>query len=119
MSKYEKGKIYKARVTSIERYGVFASLDEEYSGLIHISELFDGFVKNINELVEIGDIINVRILDCSNKKNQLRLSAKDSGNDFTKNRKSGIKESVFGFYLLKLSLPGWISKKMKEIDKKS
>lgn len=119
MSKYEEGNIYKARVTSIERYGVFASLDDEYSGLIHISELFDGFVRNINELVEIGDIINVRILDCSNKKNQLSLSAKSVGNNFSITKKSGIKESVFGFYLLKFSLPGWISKKMKEIDKKS
>lgn len=118
MSKFEKLGVYKARVTSIERYGVFVSLNDEYSGLIHISELFDGFVRNINELVEIGDIINVRILDMSNKKNQLRLSAKDAGNDFINNRRNRIKESVFGFYLLKLSLPRWISKKNKEIDKK-
>ncbi len=119
MSKFEQNGIYKARVTAIEKYGVFVSLNDEYSGLVHISELCDCFVKDIEELVNIGDIINVRIIDMSNKNNQLRLSAKDANNNFVIRKKGKIKESVFGFYLLKLSLPKWISEKIKEIDKKS
>ena len=49
MLKYEKGKIVTGHVTGIEKYGIFVNLDEFYSGLIHISEISDGFVKDIND----------------------------------------------------------------------
>ena len=47
MSKYENGKIVVGCVTGIENYGIFVSLDEYYSGLIHISEVSNKFVKDI------------------------------------------------------------------------
>ena len=77
MNKYKEGDVVKARITAVERYGAFAAIDDEYSGLIHISEFTDKFVKSINDYVGIGDIINVKILNCDGKSNQLRLSAKD------------------------------------------
>ena len=43
MADYKKGKVVKATVTGIESYGVFVSLDEYYSGLIHISEIYIHF----------------------------------------------------------------------------
>lgn len=119
MNKYKKGDIVKAKITKIENYGAFAALDEEYSGLIHISEITDKFVKEITDFVEVGDVINVKILDISNKSNGLKLSAKAVNNNLYKNKKRGIKETVFGFYLLKTALPNWIKKKMEEIDKKN
>lgn len=119
MTKYKEGDVVKARITSIEKYGAFAAIDDEYSGLIHISELTDKFVKNITDFVEIGDEINVKILDCSKDKNQLRLTAKEVNEDLYKNKKRKIKETVFGFYLLKTSLPNWIKEKMEEINKNS
>ncbi len=117
MCKYKKGDVVKARITSIERYGAFASIDAEYSGLIHISEITDKFVKNITDFVEIGDVINVKILNISKEKNQLRLSAKEVNDDLYKNKKRMIKETIFGFYLLKTSLPKWIKEKLEEINK--
>ena len=119
MDKYKKGDVVKARITAIEKYGAFASLDDEYSGLIHISEITDKFVKNITDFVEIGDIINVKVLDVSKNKNQLKLSAKEVNGDLYKNKKTHIKETVFGFYLLKSAIPNWIREKMEEINKKS
>ena len=119
MSKYKKGDVVKARVTAIESYGAFASIDEEYSGLIHISEITEKYVKDITDFLEIGDVINVKILDDSGEKNGLRLSAKNVDNSFEKNEKKKIKETVFGFYLLKSALPNWIREKMDEINKNS
>lgn len=118
MSAYKKGDVVKAKITAIENYGAFAMIDEEYSGLIHISELTDKFVKDITDYVEVGDTINVKILEMSDNKNQLKLSAKDVNDDLYKNRKHKLKETVFGFYLLKSALPGWIKSKMEEINKK-
>ena len=117
MSRYEKGSVVKATITNIESYGAFAKLDDEYSGLIHISELTDRFVKDITDYVEPGDVINVKILDINENKNQVKLSVKGVNNDLYKKKKRKLKETVFGFYLLKSKLPVWIKTKMKEIDK--
>ena len=53
MTKFVKGKVIEATVTGIEPYGIFVSLDEYYSGLIHISEMSYGFVKDIHDYVSI------------------------------------------------------------------
>ncbi len=119
MAKYKENDVVKARITAIEKYGAFASIDDEYSGLIHISELTYKYVANITDYVEIGDIINVKILDASKEKNQLKLSAKDVNDDLHKNKNHKIKETVFGFYLLKTSLPRWIKEKLEEFNEKS
>ena len=46
MNQYKKGEIVTGCVTGIEKYGIFVSLDDYYSGLIHISEISSFFVKN-------------------------------------------------------------------------
>ena len=38
MKNYQKGEVVKGTVTGFEKYGIFLSFDEEYTGLIHISE---------------------------------------------------------------------------------
>lgn len=119
MNKYKEGDVVEARITAIEKYGAFASLDEEYSGLIHISEITDKFVRDITDFFEIGDVINVRILTIPREHNQLKLSAKGVNDNLQENKRKKIKETVFGFYLLKTALPNWIQEKMEEINKKS
>ena len=52
------GDIVHAKVTNILGYGAFVKVDE-YDGLVHISEFSDGFVRKINEFVNIGDEIRV------------------------------------------------------------
>ena len=119
MSSYKKGDIVPAKITSIEKYGAFASIDEEYSALIHISEITSDYVRDITDYLEIGDTINVKIIEIPDQKNQLKLSAKGVNENLHKCNRRKIKETVFGFYLLKSALPNWIDEKMKEINKKS
>ena len=57
MEKYEKGKIIKGQVTGIEKYGIFVSLDEFYSGLIHISEINDKLSNEFRLTVLFNSII--------------------------------------------------------------
>lgn len=45
MTKFKKGEIIKGTVTGIEKYGIFVNLDNYYTGLIHISEISNFFVK--------------------------------------------------------------------------
>ena len=56
-NKYAIGKIVTGKVTGIEKYGIFVNLDDYYSGLVHISEISDSFVRNIDDYVNIGEYI--------------------------------------------------------------
>ena len=118
MSKYRKNHIVKATVTGIESYGVFVSLDEYYTGLIHISEISNGFVRDINDFVKIGDVICVKILDVDNELGHLRLSIKDIDyRNIKRIRRKKIKETPLGFKTLEYNLPIWIENSLKNIKK--
>lgn len=119
MQNYKEGEIIKVKITKVSNYGAFASIDENYNGLIHISEITDKFVINVNDYFEIGDIINAKIIEVNDEDKQLKLSIKDIENDYSTRKYRKLKETVFGFYLLKQALPKWINEKMEEINKKS
>ncbi len=116
MTKYKKGKIIRGTVTGIESYGVFVSCDEYYSGLIHISEISHSFVKNITDYVNVGDVINVEILEVDENLGQLKLSIKNI--DYKKQnvaRRQKIKETSLGFSTLAYHLPKWVEEGVKKI----
>ena len=118
MTKYKKGKIVKATVTGIESYGIFVSLDEYYSGLIHISEISHGFVKNINDFVNIGDMIYAEIIDIDDQLCHLKLSIKNinyKSQERIKKRK--IIETPLGFKTLAYKLPIWVDENVKKVKK--
>lgn len=118
MSKYEKGKIIKGVVSGIESYGAFVSFDEFYTGLIHISEISHGFVRNITDFLNIGDTIYVEILDIDKETNHLKLSIKNikyKPQRIKKQKK--IKETQSGFKTLAYKLPKWINESMEKITK--
>ena len=74
--KYKTGMIIEGKVTGIQPYGAFVALDNQNTGLIHISEISDGFVKDISKYVQVGDQIKVKIIDFDKKHHQARLSLK-------------------------------------------
>ena len=116
MSKYRKGNIVKATVTGIESYGVFVSFDEYYTGLIHISEISNNFVKDITDYVNIGDVISVKILEIDDEEGHLKLSIKDI--DYKKIKRitrHKIKETPLGSKTLAYHLPIWIEHSLKKI----
>ena len=77
MAEYKVGNIVKGTVSGIETYGAFINFDEYYSGLIHISEISNNFVRNVNDYVNIGETIRVKIIDTDHENCQLKLSIKD------------------------------------------
>lgn len=118
MEAYQKGNIVEAFVTGITDYGIFVSLRNNYSGLVHISDLSYLFVSNINDFVKIGDTIFVRILDIDDKTRRLRLNIKDiSSSQRTRKIHSKIKETTHGFYTLSYQLSLWIGESLKKLEK--
>lgn len=107
------GSVVKGEVTGVETYGIFVKINAEYTGLVHISEISDKFVKDVNKFAELGEIIYVEIKDIDHKTKKCILSVKDLNYRIDDNRK--VKESVRGFSPLKQHLPIWIEKKYNEL----
>ena len=117
MKKIEKEDVVKVTVTGIQEYGAFVNT-EDYEGLIHISEISYGYVKNVNDYVKIGDEIYAEVVDIDEKDNHLKLSIKniDYKNDGSKIER--MEETKNGFKPLKDNLEIWIAEKIKEITNK-
>ena len=60
--KFQVGQIVEGTVNSIKPFGAFITLDESTQGLVHISQISQGFLKDINEAVSVGDKVKVKIL---------------------------------------------------------
>ena len=115
MADYKTGSIVKCQVTGIEKYGAFVSIDNEYTGLVHISEVSNDFVKNVDSFLKIGETIYCQILDVDEDNKHLKLSIKNI--NYKSNSQSKVKESRLGFLPLKNKLDGWIKDKISEINK--
>lgn len=111
MANYEKNKIVEGCVTGIEKYGIFVSLDEYYSGLIHISEISNNFVRDIEDYVKIGETIRVKVLHVDEENTQLKLSIKDINYRKNKKPRQKIVETISGFSTLAKQLDSWIDEK--------
>ncbi|MFS0822266.1 S1 domain-containing post-transcriptional regulator GSP13 [Bacillus sp. 1P02SD] len=72
--KFEVGSVVKGKITGIQPYGAFVALDENTQGLVHISEVTHGFVKDINEHVKVGDEVEVKILSIDEAAGKIGLS---------------------------------------------
>lgn len=71
----EVGEIYEGKVASIMPYGAFVDLTPSISGLLHVSEMADEFVKDPKKFVNEGEIIKVKIVDID-KMGKIKLSIK-------------------------------------------
>lgn len=116
MLKYEKGRIVTGQVTGIEKYGIFVSLDEFYSGLIHISEISDSYVKDISDYVNVGETIKARIVETDEETYHVKLSIKNMNYREFNKKNFKLKEVSRGFLPLEEKLDTWIADKIKEFD---
>ena len=114
MLKYNKGKIVTGQVTGVEKYGIFVSLDEFYSGLIHISEISEGFVRNINDYVTIGETIRAKVVETDEDNYHVKLSIKNINYKIRRRKYVPLKETELGFKPLEEKLPIWIEEKRKK-----
>ena len=116
MNDYKIGDIIKCRVSGIENYGIFVQVDESTSGLIHISEVSNDFVKDVNNYVKLDEIIYCQVLDVNENNSQLKLSIKNI--NYKSTTDGGIQESRLGFLPLKNELIKWIDEALERYNEK-
>lgn len=71
----EVGKVYTGEVATIMEYGAFVDLVPGLSGLVHVSEMSDEFVKDVRDFVSEGDKVEVKVLDID-RGGKIKLSMK-------------------------------------------
>lgn len=112
---YKVGMIVYGRITGIKPYGAFVGFDNDVTGLIHISELSNGFVRDIGYFVNVDEYVMLKVIDIDYEHKQLRLSFKALSQNTRKHAKrvkfEGMPEGVKGFGSLRDQMPVWIREK--------
>ncbi|WP_147535331.1 S1 domain-containing post-transcriptional regulator GSP13 [Bacillus marasmi] len=126
------GSVVTGKVTGIQPYGAFVALDEQTQGLVHISEITHGYVKNINDYLKVGDEVNVKILSVDKEAGKIGLSIRateappveqaEQQSKQKKQKKRPITNTNFpsegeiteGFNTLKEKLSEWIDQSQRE-----
>ena len=66
--------IMQGTVRNIVDFGAFVDIGVHQDGLVHISQLADKFVKHPLDIVSVGDIVDVKVLDVDLARNRIQLS---------------------------------------------
>ena len=75
-NRYQSGQLVTGKVTKVTNFGVFVGLEDGLEGLLHISELADHKVDNPEEIVKLGEEIEVKILRVDTEERKIGLSRK-------------------------------------------
>ena len=91
--KLEVGAMVSGKITGIAKFGAFVEVTPKKTGLVHISEISNGFVKNISDHLKEGQIVNVKILGIS-PSGKIELSIRQAENpDLIKDNKEQFNKS--------------------------
>jgi general stress protein 13 len=75
---FEVGSIVEGKVTGIKPFGAFVALNDNVQGLVHISEVSHGFVKDINDALSVGDVVSVKVLSVDEDSKKISLSIRQT-----------------------------------------
>lgn len=111
---HQIGEIVHAKITKVKPFALFVTLEDGSEGLVHISELSDSFVKDIESFGTVGDELILKVIQIDAKNGFLRLSYKGvpiekRGHSINANHRHSIESSEDEFAPLKEKLPEWIN----------
>lgn len=75
--KLEVGSIVEGKIVRIKPFGAIVSLGS-VQGLVHISQVANSFVQDINDHIKIGDIVKVKVLSIDEESHKIALSIRDA-----------------------------------------
>lgn len=73
----EIGAVIEGKVTGITKFGAFVALPEGKSGLVHISEVANSYVNDVNDYLSVGQTVKVRVISI-NEAGKINLSVKQA-----------------------------------------
>jgi len=78
---YKPGQIVKAKIARFVKFGAFAELEGNLEGLIHISEISDKPITRPEDVVAVGDVVDVKVLKVISEEQKIGLSIKEAKKD--------------------------------------
>ena len=75
------GMVLTGTVRNVIDFGVFVDIGVHQDGLVHISQVCSKFIKHPSEIVAVGDVVKVAVLDVDEKKKRISLSMKQVPKD--------------------------------------
>ena len=77
ISDLKEGMILEGIVTNVVNFGAFVDIGVHQDGLVHISQLADRFVEDPKQIVKVGQVVKVKVLEINEKLNRIGLSMKE------------------------------------------
>jgi len=74
----KSGMVLKGTVRNVIDFGAFVDIGVHQDGLVHISQICDKYIKHPTEVLSVGDVVNVKVLDVDVKKHRISLSMKEA-----------------------------------------
>lgn len=74
--KYNVGDVVEGEVMRLANFGAFVEIDKGLQGLVHISQISHDHIGNPSEVLEVGQKVNVKILDINKEEKRIGLSIK-------------------------------------------
>ena len=117
---YQVGDLIIGKVTSVKPYAIFLAFDDETKGLLHISELSDAYIRDIEKYGTVGDEIKVKVLSIDQYNGFLRVSVKkipveEQYSTHVNEQRIYLSENEKDFSVLEEKLPTWISETLKKV----
>lgn len=92
--RYKAGELRKGKVTKLTNFGVFVELEPGLEGLLHISELSDDKIESPEEIVKVGDDIEVRVLRVDAADRKIGLSRRKLNEPFVEETEETVDEAA-------------------------
>jgi S1 RNA binding domain protein len=89
----EVGSKLLGKVTGITNFGAFVELPDGLTGLVHISEVADNYVKDINDHLKVGDQVEVKVINVE-KDGKIGLSIKKANDNYQRPRNNKSNKSI-------------------------
>jgi uncharacterized protein len=94
------GMVLEGTVTNVAAFGAFVDIGVHQDGLVHVSQLSDGFVRDPHAVVKAGDVVRVRVVEVDVGRKRIGLSMKSDGGasarDQAREREAGLRKPTSG-----------------------
>jgi len=78
MKDLSEGMILSGTVRNVIDFGAFVDIGVHQDGLVHISQIVDRFIKHPSEVLQVGDIVKVKVISLDLQKKRIGLSIKNA-----------------------------------------
>ena len=91
------GEIYSGKVLKIKPFGAIVSLPNSIPGLVHISQIANGYIQSVADVLAVGDEVDVRVVSLDAASGKISLSMKDVPQPFASEYFDNDSDDGYGF----------------------